>query len=87
MNQREASKGNYGLFNTAPTLEEINSGSLQRIADAVELMAKNHAALLEERDRYKRRWEEELDRRAARDQTISALRGVITKLKKKSGAA
>jgi len=63
-------------------LEQIRTGAILRIADALEIMSRNHATLLEERDRYKNMYntERELKHRAYRVQ--SALRGVITKLKK-----
>ncbi len=53
MNHREASKKSWGTRAKA-TEDEINMGSLQRIADATEKMAQNWDALIEERDRYER---------------------------------
>ncbi len=68
---------------STPSDDRLKIGCLQRIADAAELMAKSHATLVAERDRYKR-WYEEADARCAkRNLSIAALRGVITKLKKK----
>jgi len=65
------------------TFESINSGSLQRIADACELMAKDRERLESDFGRVKRNAElyHELCLRAERRN--AALRGVITKLKKK----
>lgn len=40
-------------FTSNGTLENINAGTLQRIADATELMAKRHSELLSEIDRLK----------------------------------
>lgn len=40
------------------TTENIRTGCLQRIATATEAMASNHVKLIEERDRYKRYYEE-----------------------------
>ena len=57
-------------------------GTLQRIADATELMAKNHEQLIAELDRYLQYYTESrqiIDRLHRR---ISALRGVVTRLKK-----
>lgn len=77
---REESKRNWTFDGGT---EQINAGSLQRIADATELMAKNHRELLQSRDRYKL-WYEEWRAEARRfELSNSALRGVITKLKKK----
>lgn len=77
--QREHSKQNW---NSGGTLEEINSGSLQRIADATEAMAKNYTNLLSEIQSLKEARDYYRDRNNEKDRTISALRGVITKLKK-----
>ena len=63
------------------TIEAISAGSLQRIADAVEVVAKNYNALRDERDRYERWYKEERERTARLHLRIRALRGVITKLK------
>ena len=41
-------------WSAADTVESINAGSLQRIADATEAMAKGHVELARERDNYKR---------------------------------
>ncbi len=64
------------------SIEHINCGSLQRIADALEKVAVNYDSLLrdkkwaeESRDRYVNALESERRRTAA-------LRGVITKMKK-----
>ncbi len=69
-------------FTSSDTVEHINCGSLQRIADALEKVALNYDSLLrdkkwaeEMRDRYKNKLEFEMRRTAA-------LRGVITKMKK-----
>ena len=72
--------------NSPITHNDLYLGSLQRIADANELMAKNHRELVAERDRYEKWW------RAARDQgyrieaSNRALRGVATKLRKRIAA-
>lgn len=67
----------------APPLDDrIKIGCLQRIADATEKMAQSYAALIEERDLYKRWYDEEERRRHSAERRIAALKGVITKLKK-----
>ena len=64
-----------------PSDTQIACGALQRIADATEVMAKNHAALIAERDRYER-WYKEAKAGAERlARSNSALRGTITRLK------
>ena len=64
------------------TVEQINAGSLLRIADATELMAKNHAALVDERDRYLRWYTQEVANGKRLHATIRGLRGTITRMKK-----
>jgi len=63
-------------------IEGINAGSLQRIADATEKMAQSYVALIEERDLYKSRYENKGKQVSRLERSNSALRGVITKLKK-----
>jgi hypothetical protein len=68
----------------ARSMEAINTGALQRIADATEVMAKNYQQLIDERNRYKEYY---LETRAERDKLyrrISALQGVITRLKRRA---
>ena len=79
MNQREASKLNFTSNNT---VEEINSGCLQRIADATEKMASNYTSLQNDRDLYKRWYEEERAYKNKLHNRIRSLKGVITKIKK-----
>jgi len=69
-------------WNGERTKEDINAGSLQRIADATEKMAQSYVALIEERERYKRWYENQRDLVQIERRSNSALRGVITKLKK-----
>lgn len=76
---RDSSRQNW---NTRCTVEDINAGSLQRIADACELMAKNYSELIDERNRWRRWHDEEQERRIALERRNAALRGVITKMKK-----
>lgn len=46
LNQRDASRKEWSTWSKeSARVEEINSGSLQRIADACELMAKDRAAM------------------------------------------
>lgn len=78
--QRENSKQEWKGYGT---LNDINAGSLQRIADATEKMAKNYVVLQNDLDNYKKWWEDRgraLDRLNRR---ISALKGQITKLRNK----
>jgi len=81
MNQREASKQEW---TAQPNREDINSGSLQRIADATEKMAASYDSMRAERDRYKTWYDDRGRAIAYLDKRIAALRGVITKMKKKN---
>lgn len=81
MNQRDASRQNWNCRNT---VEDINSGCLQRIADATEKMASNYTALQNDRDMYKRWYNQHREEKEGLYRKISALKGVITKLKKAS---
>lgn len=62
-----------------PTIEQINAGSLLRIADATEKMSKSVVALEAERDRYKGWYEDEKERRKHAERRIIALKGVVTR--------
>lgn len=81
---RDISKANWGTGDL-PTIEQINTGSLQRIAAAIEVMSRSHASLINERDFYKRQYEQQRDRAAALRRQVAALRGAMTKLKRKRG--
>lgn len=65
-------------------IDLVNMACLQRIAAATELMAKNHAILLDERDRYFRWYKEEQSKKEALERSNRSLRGTITRLKNKS---
>lgn len=80
---REASRKDWGGNNT---VADINAGSLQRIADATELMAKRYTELIDERDRLKRWADEARDRAYRVERSNAALRGVVTRLKKRIAA-
>jgi hypothetical protein len=63
------------------SLDAVKAGSLQRIANATELMAKNYSNLIDERDRYKRWYEDAHLREDSANRRIVALKGVITRIK------
>lgn len=81
-NMREQSKQNW---TGNGTIEEINAGSLQRIADATEKMASSYENLRVDRDYYKGIAESRWDSMKKLERSNAALRGVITKLKKEAG--
>lgn len=64
------------------TIEHINAGSLQRIADSTEVIARNYNELIRERDNYKNWYNMSSEKVHQLEKRISALRGVITRMKK-----
>lgn len=77
---KDGSRGEW-TGTTPLTLEQINTGCLQRIADSTELMARNYNAILQDLGTYKRWYKEQLDEIETLNRRISSLKGVITKLK------
>ena len=67
----------------SPTWDHVQIGCLQRIADATEAMAKSYADLIKERDRYLRWYREEAADKVRLHRQCAALRGHITRLKRK----
>jgi len=63
--------------------ENLNLSCALRIADAVEVIAKNYSELIEERDKHYRWFKEEQEKNEKLRRTISGLIGYITRLKKK----
>lgn len=82
MSLRDASRKEYLLRGESAHTDELRTGALQRIADAVEKMAQRHTELIDERDMYKRWYDRESERRARAERRIAALQGVITRMKK-----
>lgn len=82
---RKESRKDWGETNDSSllTIEQINTGAMLRIADATEAMAKNYVALQAEAERYKRWYEEERRESASLRRRNIALRGQITKLRKR----
>lgn len=77
-------KGNNNwTIDRLPTLEDLSLSAIMRIADATEVMASNYVKLQNDLDSYKRWYEQRGEMITSRDRTISALRGQITKLKKR----
>lgn len=66
------------------SLESINTSCLMRIADAVELMAKNYLQMQSDLDYLRKRNRHQQDQIQGRDNTIRTLRGHVTRLKRKT---
>jgi len=83
---REESRENYGQKleseKDAMCNDQIKLGCLLRIADATELIAKNHQKLIDERDMYKRWYEEACQRNLTYLHRIAGLRGYIKRLQR-----
>jgi hypothetical protein len=82
---RERSKLDY--TSNYDSLNDLNTGALLRIADATEKMAVTHVALQEDRDRYKRWYQDSEKTRKYLLLSNAALKGQITKLKKALAAS
>lgn len=87
MSYRIESRKNYGKTvhnaNEGLSIEQLNCGSLMRIADSLEIIQQTYKRLIDERDQA-------IDQKKAlsvlltrSDNKIRALKGVITKMKKK----
>jgi hypothetical protein len=74
---RETSKQE---FSGKSSLENINAGSLQRIADATEKMASSYVDLEADRNRYREWYQKRKAEAESLTRQNSALRGVITRL-------
>ena len=79
----EHSRTEYDLSAHGTWPEIIAAGSLQRIATATEAMAKRQTGLMAEHDRYKRWYGAERERADGLERSNSALRGHITRLKRR----
>lgn len=67
-------------------LEKLQTGALLRMADATEVMAKNYNALLVQNEQLRESLKFWRESSLSKDRKLNALRGVITKLKKKGVA-
>jgi len=82
---RDHSRFRYTIPGESATMEETNCGSLERIADACELMAKNYLELQQRAEQYKQWFYYERERRSSLERRLSRAKGEITKLKKRMG--
>ena len=83
-NMRDASKFHYDISPDGRcSLEQINSGSLQRIADATEVMATNFLQLQHEVESQKRRAERNWAEVQDLQKQLSIQKGLVTRYKNK----
>lgn len=82
---KEASRDNWGgdAGNAGLSLEQINTGAILRIADAVEKMAQRYTELIAQRDHFERRYGEERNRTERLERSNAALRGHLKRAKAK----
>jgi len=85
-NFRDASRLSFNQSGERPTFTEIQTGAIQRIADATELMAKQHAQLVADAERQKRRAELAEQRETSTARSLVAMRGQVTKLRNRIAA-
>lgn len=79
---RQASKEEWYPKNGNFPIEKLNTGSLQRIADALEVMTKSHSNLINERGNFKALYYFKVAETIALEHRIRSLKGVITKMRK-----
>lgn len=86
LSYKKESRTDWGLESSSRKLnhDEIKLGAILRVADAVEVMAKNHTQLQNERDYYERLLKRERAMIKQLTRSNSGLRGHIAKLKKSS---
>ncbi len=86
MSLRSTSREEFSLRENIPCIDEVNTGALQRIADATEVMAQRHIELIDEAKRQRKRGDRLYAALVLEQNHSRALRGVITKLKNKLAA-
>lgn len=80
---RKASRVNYVTNNDKPTMDEIQLGVSQRMADSLERMEKPYLKLIDDLEWYRKRYRDQRDEIKTLNNRISALKGVVTRYKNK----
>lgn len=80
----EAKKNWHRGDGGAPDLEQLKFGALQRIADALEVSVREHEQLKRSHEWYKECYDKHIKKIATLERRVAALRGVITKMKRKA---
>lgn len=83
-NFQDESRKAYGAETANVSAELLVAGCLQRIATAAESMAQNYDTLISDRARYERLWKLAEARSEHACRRIAALKGAITRLKRKT---
>ncbi len=79
----ERSKLNIGNSDENITVQQVQLGCMQRIADATEKMASNYQKMEADLEMYKRWYNQKNERIKKLNYEIRTLKGHITRLKKK----
>lgn len=83
---RAESRKNYGSSDDPLSLPQLQAGCLMRIADATEKMAQRHTELISSRDYFEGAYRRESEFRRIAERSNAALRGQVTKLRKRLAA-
>ena len=76
----------WGTNGDSLSIEQVNCGSLLRIADATELMAKRYEELIQKAEFEERRANRYASRLETEQRRTAALRGVIGRMKRQRSA-
>lgn len=79
MSLRDESREQYKQNGEIISLQELKTGCLQRIADAVERMCVDRVKLERDVDMYKKLWTAAVNDRDQLERSNAALRGVVTR--------
>jgi hypothetical protein len=83
-NIKNQSKKNWLPESQNATIEEIKVGALQRIADSTEAMAANYIKMQDDLERYRAMFKVKNEQISRLYRRISALQGVITRMKRRA---
>lgn len=84
-NYREESRDkNWGTNGDSLNRDQLNTGSFLRIADAMELMAKDRLQMERDLDWYRKKYQEKNETIRRLEKSNAALRGHLKRLKNKT---
>ena len=82
---KDESRKNWGIDAVSkPDRDQLKLGCLQRIADATEAMAKNFLELQASEKHYRECYHRAIARERMLERRVAGLKGVITKMKRRS---
>jgi hypothetical protein len=80
---RDQNKMDWGSADEKPSLEQLNTGALLRIADATEKMASNYTRMENDLKWHKEKYHEKNKEIERLERVIAALRGHLKRAKSK----